>query len=142
VKGWVNSSRYFWVKYTSLLIDPQEQVAQILHIYNLCLRVLTITMISQYLFHDRYQVADPYLDSLLEEKLPHLTPDSWEGMLFTSLRAYEGNHDLFFMPELYDFYWDTSTFPHRKRSEVKGIFDRLTQATIEFQTKRLECTSK
>jgi hypothetical protein len=85
-----NMPTFIAINYQRLLKaqDPQEQVAQILHIYNLCLRVLTITMISQYLFHDRDHIADSYLDSLLEEKLPHLTPDSWEGMLFTSLRAY------------------------------------------------------
>src|SRR5438477_12930807 len=82
--------------------DPQEQVALILHIYNLGLRVLTINLVSQYIFRDRYRVSDSYLDKLLELKFPHLTPDAWEEMLFTALRSYEGNQDLLFIPELYD----------------------------------------
>lgn len=117
--------------------NPQEQVALILHIYNLGLRALTINLVSQYVFRDRDRVNYPYLENLLEQKFPHLTPDAWEEMLFTTLKAYEGNRDLFFMPELYDFYWDTSTYPHRNRAEVKVSFDRLTQATLEMQEKRL-----
>jgi len=68
--------------------EPQEQVALILHIYNLGLRALTINLVSQYIFRDRAQgqVSDPYLDTLLEQKFPHLTADAWEEMLFTTLR--------------------------------------------------------
>src|SRR5947209_6112327 len=119
--------------------DPQEQVKLILHIYNLGLRALTINLVSQYVFRDRAleRVRDPYLDKLLEEKFPHLTSDAWEDMLFKILRAYEGHRDLFFMPELYDFYWDTSVHPHRSYAEVKAPFDRLTQAALELQAHRL-----
>ncbi len=119
---------------------PQEQVELILHIYNLGLRALTINLVSQYLFRDRAleRVSDPYLDKLLEEKFPHLTSDAWEEMLFKTLRAYEGHRDLFFMPELDHFYWDTSVHPHRSYAEVKAPFDRLTQATLDLQTKPLD----
>src|SRR5437763_8423815 len=118
--------------------EPREQVALILHIYNLGLRALTINLVSQYIFRDRAldRVSDPYLDTLLEQRFPHLTVDTWEEMLFITLGAYEGHRDLFFMPELYDFYWGTSTYPQR-RYEVKPSFDRLTQATLELQTKHL-----
>src|SRR2546421_4892601 len=119
--------------------SPQEQVALILHIYNLGLRVLTINLVSQYIFRDRAlkRVSDSYLDTLLEQRFPHLTADAWKEMLFTTLRAYEGHRDLFFMPELYDFYWGTSTGHQSGRAEVKPPFDRLTQATLEQQTQRL-----
>src|SRR5207247_1452141 len=80
---------------------------------------------------------DPYLDTLLEQKFPHLTSDAWEEMLFTTLRAYEGHRDLFFMPKLYDFYWGTSNSHQSGRAEVRPPFDRLTLATLELQTKRL-----
>src|SRR6266702_7234968 len=118
---------------------PQEQVELILHIYSLGLRVLTINLVSQYIFRDRAlkRVSDPYLDTLLEQRFPHLTADAWEEMLFTTLRAYEGHRDLFFMPELYDFYWGTSTSHRSGRAEVKPPFDRLTQATLEQQAQRL-----
>lgn len=119
--------------------DSQQQVELILHIYNLGLRALTINLVSQYIFRDRAlkQVSDPYLDTLLEQKFPHLTADAWEEMLFTTLRAYEGHRDLFFMPQLYDFYWGTPTSHESGRAEVKPPFDRLTQATLEQQTHRL-----
>lgn len=117
--------------------NPQEQVKLILHIYNLGLRTLTINLVSQYLFRDRDRVNDPYLENLLEQRFPHLTADAWEDMLFTTLRAYEGHRALFFMPQLYDFYWGPSTSHQSGRVEVKPPFDRLTQATLEQQTHRL-----
>lgn len=118
--------------------NPQQLVALILHIYNLGLRALTINLMSQYIFRDRAHVtdpylSDPYLDKLLEQKFPRLTLDAWEELLFTTLKVYEDNQNFLFMPELYDFYWDTSTYPHRRRDEVKLPFDRLTQATLELQ---------
>lgn len=135
----INMPTFIAINYERLLKaqKPQEQVELILHIYNLGLRVLTVNLVSQYVFRDRDRVSDSYLDKLLEEKFPHLTPDAWEEMLFTALRSYEGNQDLLFMPELYDFYWDTSTNPHRRRDEVKAPFDRLTQVTIEVLQRQL-----
>lgn len=134
-----NMPYFIAVNYERLLKSQksQEQVELILHIYNLGLRVLTVNLVSQYVFRDRDRVSDPYLDDLLAEKFPHLTPDAWKEMLFKALRSYEGNQDLLFMPELYDLYWDTSTNPHRRRDEVKAPFDRLTQATFEVLQKQL-----
>src|SRR5437588_2187769 len=134
-----NMPSFIAVNYQRLLEaqKPQERVNLILHIYNLSLRVLTIILVCQYIFHDRVSIRDPYLDKLLEQKFPHLTSDAWENMLFTILRAYEGHRDFFLMPELYDFYWDTSTSHQSGRAEVKPPFDRLTQATLEQQTQRL-----
>ena len=128
-----NIPSFIAVNYQRLLEaqQPQEQVALILHIYNLGLRVLTINLVSQYVFRDRDRISNPYLDDLLKQNFLHLTPDSWKQMLFRTLRAYEGNRDLFFMPELYDFYWDTSTYPHEVRAGVMLPFERLTQATLE-----------
>src|SRR5258708_4139050 len=117
--------------------QPQEQVKLILHIYNLGLRALTINLVSQYLIRDKENMDDVYLSELLREKFDHLTTGAWEEIFFTALRAYEGKQDLFFMPELHDFYWDTTTLPYRKRNEVKPPFDRLTQATLELEEKRL-----
>src|ERR1051326_7125229 len=117
--------------------DPREQVALILHIYNLRLRALTINLVSQYLSRDRGHVNSSFLEDLLEQRFPHLTPDAWEEMLFTTLNAYEGYRHLFFISELYDFYWDTSTSPRKRRAEVKTSFDRLTLATLELETQHL-----
>ncbi len=115
----------------------REQVELVLHIYNSVLRFVTISVIQQYLIRDRDKVSDPYLNQLLLQKFPHLTLDAWQQLLFAFLRAYEGKRDLFFMPELYDFYWDTSTLPHRQRVGVEAYFNRLTQIALEVTTGRL-----
>src|SRR6266516_2607903 len=134
-----NMPYFIAVNYQRLLEaqHPQEQVKLILHIYNLGLRALTSNLVNQYLIRDREKVNDPYLNELLWEKFDHLTTDAWEEILFTVLRAYESRQDLFFMLELHEFYWDTTRFPYRKRSEVKAPFDRLTQASLELEEKRL-----
>src|SRR5947209_5844820 len=133
-----NMPYFIAVNYQRLLEAqrPQEQVKLILHIYNLGLRALTINLVNQYLIRDRENVDDSYLNELLWEKFDHLTTGAWEEIFFTALKAYEGMQDLFFMPELHDFYWDTARLPYRKRSEVKAPFDRLTQATLELEEKR------
>ena len=115
----------------------RERVKLGLHIYNLGLRALTISVVSQYLIRDREKVSDPYLNELLLQKFPRLTLDGWQQLLFASLKAYEGKRDLFFMPELYDFYWDISALPHRRRVEVEQPFHRLTQIALEVQAERL-----
>ncbi|MFN8490354.1 MAG: hypothetical protein U0350_22390 [Caldilineaceae bacterium] len=115
----------------------QERVKLALHTYNLGLRALTIGLVSQYLVRDRDQVSDSYLNDLLAQKFPHLTLDAWQQLLFATLRAYEGHGDLFFMAELYDFYWDTTVLPHKQRREVETLFSRLTQIALELQTNRI-----
>ncbi len=134
-----NMPHFIAIHYQRLLktLQPQEQVELIVRIYDLALRTLTIILVSQYLIRDRESVSDSYLDELLLQKLPHLTLDTWEEILFTFLKAYEGKQDLFFMPELYNLYWNTSTFPHQRRIGVQVSFSRLTQAGVEIQMKRL-----
>jgi hypothetical protein len=120
----------------------QDRVKWMLHIYNLVLRALTLGLVSQYLTRDRDKVSDSYLNQLLLEKFPRLTPDAWKMIFFASLKVYEGNRDLFFMPELYDFYWDTSTLPHQPRPEVEQPFERLTQITVELRKEHLRPKSE
>ena len=134
-----NMPHFIAVNYQRLLEaqTARERVKWTLHTYNLGLRALTIGLVSQYLIRDRERVSDPYLNDLLLRKFPRLTLDAWQQLLFASLRAYEGKRDLFFMSELYDFYWDASTLPHRRRVEVERPFDRLTQIALEVQTGKL-----
>jgi hypothetical protein len=123
-----NMPYFIAINYKRLLEtqDPQEQVTLILHIYNLGLRALTINLIAQYFFRDWDRVRDPDLDKLLKRKIPHLTADAWEEILFAILETYKNNRNLFFMPELYDFYWDTSTYPHRERAQYLRVAQRHT----------------
>ncbi|MCX6029670.1 MAG: hypothetical protein NT169_10265, partial [Chloroflexi bacterium] len=41
------------------------------------------------------------------------------------------------MPELYQFYWDTSVMPHRRRVEIQKLFDRLTQIALDQDQEHL-----
>src|SRR5579864_1462618 len=69
--------------------DPQEQVTQILHIYNLHVRGIATGKLTQYLRYNLDQARDPDLDKLLEQKLPHLAPGDVEEILFATMRAYK-----------------------------------------------------
>jgi hypothetical protein len=134
-----NLPHFVAVNYQRLedLWTPQERLSQILHIYNLGLRALTIGIVSQYLIRDRDRVCDSYLNDLLLQKFPKLTLDAWQNLLFAALLAYEGKEDLFFMRELYQFYWDTSVTPHRRRIEVQKPFERLTQIALSLDQSHL-----
>jgi hypothetical protein len=123
------------VNYLRLLEEqnPQERVNLTLHIYNLGLRALTINLVNQYLIRDRDRVNDPHLNNLLSKEFPHLTLFAWRRILFATLSAYEGKRDLFFIPELYDFYWDSAPERHRRRTEVEHPFERLTQISSEHK---------
>ena len=117
------------VEYQKLLDaeTTQEKVLHALHMYELGLRALAMGVVSQYLIRDAQRVSDPGLNQLLLTKLPTATLDTWQRILFTTLRAYEGQRSLFFMPELYDFFWDRSTTPHQPRPGIDAPFTRLTQ---------------
>lgn len=117
--------------------SAQERVEAIVHVYSLALRALGIHLVSQYLILDRERVLDPTLNDLLLSSFPHMTLDIWERIVFTALEAYEGQRDLFFVPELYELYWDTSTQPHQARAGVQAPYSRLTQAAVEMQKPEL-----
>lgn len=110
-----------------------ERVAHTLHIYDLGLRVLTSSLVTQYLTRDLDSVYASSLTQLLARRFFNLTSDLWPKLFFGTLQAYEGNKVLLFMPELYDFFWDSSTDPPRPRREVRQPFDELTQALVQQQ---------
>ncbi len=128
------------VNYQQMLqaTDPLDRLQRALRTYDLGLRALTIGLVSQYLIRDQTRVSDPYVNDLLLDKFPHLTLKTWQELLFATLAAYEGQRELFFMPELYDFYWDTSTVPHRRRTEVRAPFERLTQIASDQDQQSLQ----
>lgn len=132
-----NMPSFVAVNYQRLLEaqQPQERVRLIVHLYDLLLRMLTIALVSQYLENNKEdRVNDPYLNRLLLDRFPtDLTVDLWQKILFSAFEVYEGKVNLFFMSELYDFYWNTSTEPHSRRLEVKQNIERLTQIAVEIQ---------
>ncbi|MEW5959100.1 MAG: hypothetical protein AB1801_15315 [Chloroflexota bacterium] len=127
------------VNYQQLLRaeTPQRQIELALHIYNLGLRTLAVGLVSQYLIRDSDKMSDPYLNSLLLQKFPHLTLDTWQQLFFAALRAYEGHQHLFFISELYELYWDTSTLPHKCRIEAEEPFSRLSQIAMNLRKEEL-----
>jgi hypothetical protein len=106
---------------------PEKKVQAVLYIYDLGLRTLTLGMVSQYITRDKLRVRHPHLNELITEKLPRARLEIWQNIFFSILRAYEGNRGLFFMPELYDFFWDISKTPHQPRPGLEASFSRLTQ---------------
>ena len=121
-----------YYKLLNAKVSSEERVRLALHIYQLGLRSLAIGLVSQYLIRDRWDITDTYLLNLLSEKFSNLTLDLWQRLLFLTLRVYEGNKERFFIPELYDFYWDTSTLPHKRRTETEQPFSRLSQIFMEI----------
>lgn len=113
--------------------SPQEKIRAALKVYELGLRTLSLGLISQYLIRDKDLITDPYLNQLLLDRLPKASLDTWQHLFFTTLKVYEGNRDVFFIKELYDFYWDTSILPHHPRSGIEAPFTRLTQIRNEIE---------
>lgn len=106
--------------------NDRDRLFHILHVFDLGMRTLTLGLINQYLVRDKTTVSDPYLDELIDKKLPKASLDTWIELFFAALKVYGGNRDVFFIPELYDFYWDTTTVPHQRRTAIDAPFIRLT----------------
>ena len=107
--------------------DWEKKTRACIQVFEFGLRAITLGLISQYLIRDVEKVSDPQLNRLLLTRLSRATLGTWNDIFFKALQAYEGKHNLFFMPELYDLYWDTSTSPHRPHKGLRAPFDRLVQ---------------
>jgi GTPase SAR1 family protein len=117
--------------------QPQERVRLIVHFYDLLLRMLSIALVSQYLSQDRSRVNGPSLNDLLLNKFPtDLTLDLWQRILFSAFEVYQGKANLFFLSELYGFYWNTMR-PHTSHPHVKQTIERLTQIAVGIQSGEL-----
>lgn len=133
-----NMPHFISVNYQRLLEaqSPQQQVEILLHIYNLMLRVLTVILVNQYLIRDMETFDRASLNRLLHDQFEHLTASTWKNILFTALEEYKGKKNLLFMPELHDFYWDTTTLPYREHSTISEPFYCLTQMALAQEEKR------
>ncbi len=112
------------------LLETQEWEARTrkcIEVFEYGLRAITLGVLSQYLIRDVHQVSDLELDRKLYRKLPEASVGQWVEFFFLALRAYRGQRKRFFMPELYDLYWDTSQEPHQPRKGIRAPFDRLVQ---------------
>src|SRR6266446_5504424 len=134
-----NMPHFIAVKYHRLLNtqESQEQVRLIVQIYDLMLRTLTVSLINQYIGQfispERVNIYEPSLHRKLKEFFDASVIDKWEEIFFFTLDAYQGKREIFFMPDLYDFYWDNSSTPHRKRrDEIEPLFRRLTEEALKL----------
>ncbi len=106
----------------------KERVDFGIKLFEFGLRLLSVTLLSKYLITDVDRVKDKALDNYLLKTLQrNISLGTWNEILFRILQVYERKRNLFFMPELYDFYWDTSITPIRPRKGVRKSFNRLVQ---------------
>src|SRR5207237_212969 len=104
-----NMPYFVAIKYYRLLNaqEPQEQVRLIVQIYDLMLRTLTVSLISEYISQfipQRVNIYEPSLHRKLREFFDGSTLDKWEELFFFALDTYQGKREFFFMPDLYDLY--------------------------------------
>lgn len=105
--------------------DPRTKVDEITRVFDFGMRTLALGLIQQYINSDVNRISDPYLNSLLIDRLRRPSLGSWKDIFFSAIKAYKGNQNMLFMPELYDMYWDTSQSPHVARPDVEDPFNKL-----------------
>jgi hypothetical protein len=105
----------------------EARTRKCIEVFEYGLRAIAPGVLSQYLIRDVHQVSDLELDRKLHRHLAKATLGQWVEFFFLSLRAYRGQRQLFFMPELYDLYWDTSREPHQYRKGVQAPFQGLVK---------------
>jgi hypothetical protein len=109
----------------------EERARRAIDVYEASLRALTLGILGKYMRLDLEVINDSKLTRCASDlfgrgrRAPAL--GTWKTAFFTGLKAYKDHRDLFFMPELYDFYWDTSSSPHRAKKKIQGPFDELVQ---------------
>ena len=107
--------------------DWEKKTRACIQVFEFGLRAIALGLISQYLIRDAEKISDPQLNNLLLTRLSRATLGTWNEIFFRALQAYEGRRELFFMPQLYDLYWDVSTSPRKKRKGIRAPFERLVQ---------------
>lgn len=117
------------VNYQRLLdADNWEyRTRKVIELFEYGLRTLTLSLISQYLIDDIYEVNNDHLNSLLLGSFHQASLGTWVEVFFKSLAAYENKQNLLFTPEIYEVYWDTANETHKKRAGVRYPFQRLTE---------------
>ena len=132
----LTSMPYFIAAQYKRMLDAtcaEDKVRAALRVYELGLRVLAMSVVSQYLMRDYDKISDYELNQLLETKLPYASLNVWQRLFFLGLRAYGAHRHLLFVQELYDFYWDTSVDPYAPRIGITPPFNRLTQICNELE---------
>jgi len=107
----------------------QERVQAVVRLYELGVRVLVLVVVGQYLLRDRRRVEDERLNRMLEEEFFRRTTFGiWQQILFAAMDAYRDARDIFFIPELYDLFWDRGEERPRGRKETREHLEALLRA--------------
>lgn len=130
----LNEFPHFLATRFKLMLDTtsfQLKVSHALSFFEVGLRTFTLGILSQYLYRDLALINDPVVNNtaltLMQggKKKPAL--GDWNRLFFSLLTAYESHRERFFMPQLYDFYWNTTKDSDQKRPGVRKAFDKLVE---------------
>lgn len=123
------------VNYRRMLEETnwQAKTDKAIRVFDYALRMVAIGITSQYLCYDAEAIIDSAVNRILRHKILGKKPSlgTWKMLLFSLMDAYHGKRERFFMPELYDAFWDTSVSPHQNRPGVRDVFERLVQIRNE-----------
>jgi len=111
----------------------REKVKEVMRLYELGARLLVLAVVGQYLLRDLEQVKNEHLNRMLEKEFFQRTHlGVWQEILFAAMDAYRGGRGLFFVPELYDLFWDYREDPPRGREAVREHLQALLKAWNEY----------
>jgi hypothetical protein len=86
--------------------DPAEQAEFCRQTFYFGIRAISFGLVIQYLKAPPNAVNDTQLNEDIQEHLKAPRTQQWISLLDSVLRAYRDHAELFFIPELYDLYWD------------------------------------
>lgn len=110
----------------------ESKVRLCLQIFEYTLRAMALGLVSQYLIRDKEETSGTQLNNLLSRRrFRRATLGEWNELFFATLKTYEGERQRFFIPELYDMYWETDVQPHRPRKGVRKSFQSLVEIRNE-----------
>lgn len=105
---------------------PEESCRSMRDVFSLLVRTVTISLVSQYLFQKKDRVQDDNLNHMLANNLPELSMDACLQLLFASVNALGNEPQNFFIQEIYELYWDTSS------GEPKASEENLLRQMVQI----------
>jgi len=108
--------------------DWEKKTRACVWTFDMGLRLITLALTSQYVVRDIDEISDPEINRLLlAEFSKGISLGTWANIFFKLLNVYKGHRKRFFVPGIYDFYWNTSRTPHIPVANVRAPFERLVQ---------------
>ncbi len=103
--------------------DPTERALLCLETFHFSIRAIAFAVIIRYLLDSHQLVNHKALNDHIQQFFNKYRSQRWIELLQFALQAYRDHHDSFFMPELYDLYWDRSGAEPAERKG--GLWDLL-----------------